>query len=261
MDKILIATINMLFLASSITACGGGGGGGSGDSAAPPPAADEAIGGIWVGTDSSGTEIVALSTESGRVHWVSAETGEQGFGTGSVDGSAVTFNYTYVAPLGASLSDGSSSANCVATGTIQERQSLTVTTNCTTDSGGSFSNSASMAYDSLYDRDSSLAIIAGNYDDAGLTFNIAGNGVIFEQDPDTACVLNGQVTIIDPQFNAYDMSVTLSSCQGEFSILNGAAFTGLATLDNTITPEVIVIAQTGTVEGIIVSAVIAMERL
>ena len=52
---------------------------------------DQAIGGIWEGTDSDGTAIIALTTESGRLHWI-AETGEQGFGTGSVIGSAVTFN-------------------------------------------------------------------------------------------------------------------------------------------------------------------------
>jgi len=60
--------------------------------------ADQAIGGIWFGTDNEGLEILGASTESGRIHWVSPDTGEQGFGTASVNGTAVTINYTWVAP-------------------------------------------------------------------------------------------------------------------------------------------------------------------
>lgn len=248
-----------------LSACGGGGGG----SAAapppppppPPPPADQAIGGAWVGTDSGGFEILALSTESGRVHWVIPETGEQGFGTGSVSGTAVTFNYTYVAPLGFVLADGSSSATCSATGTILERQSLAVTTNCTTDLGGTFSNSASLTYDPLYDRDSSLAVIAGNYQDGGLVMNIAANGVIFEQDPATGCTINGQVNIIDSAFNAYDVLMTISSCVGNATILNGATFTGLGILDNTVMPEQLTLGLTGAVAGVIVSLVVSLPRI
>lgn len=222
---------------------------------------DQAIGGIWVGTDSSGLEILALSTESGRLHWVAPQTEEQGFGTGSVSGFQITLDYTYVAPFGFVLADGSSSASCSASGTINEFTSISVSTTCDTSAGGTFSNSAFLNYDSLYERDSSLATIAGNYDDAGLTFNIAGNGVIFEQDPDTGCVTNGQVSIIDSQFNAYDILTTLSNCEGEFAVFNGATFTGLATLNNTVTPETVVFALTGDVQGVTVSAVSGLQRL
>jgi len=247
---------------AGLSACGGGGG----SSAAPPPPpppppVDQAIGGAWVGTDSSGLEIFALSTESGRVHWVIPSTGEQGFGTGSVNGSAVTINYTYVAPLGFTLADGSTSATCSATGTIQERQSIAVTTNCTTSLGGSFSTSASLNYDPLYDRDSSLSVIAGNYDDFGLVINISASGVVFEQDPSTGCVVNGQVNVIDSQFNAYDVSITYSNCVGNFAILNGATFTGLAILDNTTTPEQLTVGMTGAVGGVIVSVVFSTPRI
>lgn len=251
------AVIIFLFALAGITSCGGGGGG----SAPPPPPADQAIGGVWVGTDSSGLEILALSTESGRVHWVAPNTGEQGFGTGSVNGTAVTINYTYVAPQGFTLADGSTSAVCSATGTIQERQSLTVTTNCTTDLGGTFSNSASLTYDPLYDRDSSLSVIAGNYDDFGLVLNVNANGVMFEQDPATGCVVNGQVSIINSQFNAYDVSITYSNCVGNFAVLNGATFTGLGILDNTVTPEQAVVGLTGTVGGVIFSIVFTLPRI
>ena len=159
------------------------------------------------------------------------------------------------------LDDGSSSATCTATGTIQERQSLAVTTNCTTDLGSTFSNSATLNYDSLYDRDSSLSVIAGNYDDGGLVLNIAVNGVIFEQDPATACIINGQVSIIDSAFNAYDFSMTFSNCLGNFAILNGETFTGLAILDNTVAPEQLIAGMTGTVAGVTVSLVTSVPRI
>ena len=255
----LLAAIMML----AVSSCGGGGGGGGGAAPPPPPPppVDQAIGGAWVGTDSSGLEVFALSTESGRLHWVIPSTGEQGFGTGFVNGTALTFNYTYVAPLGFVLTDGSSSATCTATGTIQERQTIAVTTNCTTDLGLAFSSSVSLNYDSLYDRDSSLSVIAGNYNDGGLVLNIAANGVIFEQDPTSGCIINGQVSIIDAAFNAYDVLMTFSSCVGNAAILNGATFTGLGILDNTVTPEQLTVGITGAVAGVIVSIVSSLPRI
>lgn len=259
------AVLILLITLASITSCGGGGGGGS---SAPPPApppppppSNQAIGGAWVGSDSNGLEILALVTEDGRVHWVAPTTGEQGFGTGSVNGNDVTFDYTFVAPLGFTLDDGSTSATCTATGTIQERQSLAVTTNCTTNTGGTFSNSAALVYDTVYDRDSSLAVISGNYDDFGLVISVDANGVIFEQDPFTGCVTNGQVSIINSQFNAYDVSITFSSCLGNLALLNGATFTGLAILDNTASPEQVIIALTGAAGGVTISNVSILPRI
>jgi len=260
--RTLVRFLYIFSLTAICVACGGGGGGGGngGDSAPPPPPADQAIGGIWFGTDNEGLEILGASTESGRIHWVSPDTGEQGFGTASVNGTAITINYTWVAELGFVLEDGSTSATCSATGTIQEYQSIAVTTNCTTGLGSTFSASASLNYDSLYDRDSSLSVIAGNYDDGGLILNIAANGVIFEQGSSTGCIISGQVAIIDSQFNVYDVSMTFSTCLGDFAILNGATFTGLGILDNTVTPEELTFAMTGVVEGVTGSFVITLPR-
>lgn len=254
--KTFVRFLYILSLTAFGVACGGGGGG----SVVISPV-DQAIGGAWVGNDSTGLEIFGLSTESGRIHWVIPSTGEQGFGTAFVNGTAVTINYTYVAPLGFVLADGSSSAICTATGTIRERQSLAVTTNCTTDMGLAFSSTASLNYDSLYDRDSSLSVIAGNYDDFGLVLNIAANGVIFEQDPASGCIINGQVSIIDSAFNAYDVSMTFSNCVGNAAILNGVTFTGLCILDNTVTPEQLTVGMTGAVSGVTYSVVVTLPRL
>ncbi len=247
-----VASPFTLLLVITLFGCGEGG--------SFAPAANQALGGIWEGTDSDGTEIVALSTDSGRFHWL-AETGDQGFGTGSVSGSAVTLNYTLVAPLDFTLFDGSASATCSGTGTIQERQTLAVTVDCTTSLGGTLSTSASLTYNSLFDRDSALSVIAGNYEDEGLVFNINADGVIFEQDPIFGCVLGGKVTIIDPNFNAYDVSLSVSNCVGQASILNGSTFTGLAILDNTESPEVLFAGLTGTVAGVTFAIVFALDRI
>ncbi len=256
-----VATALILFLVITLVGCGGGGGG-SPAAAAPPPAANQALGGAWEGTDSNGTEIVALSTDSGRLHWVAVTTGEQGFGTGSVNGSAVTFNFTFVPELGFTFPDGSTSATCSGSGTIQQRQTLAVTVNCTTTLGGTLNTSASLIYNSLYDLDSALSLIAGNYDDLGLVFNINANGVIFEQDPVIGCVTNGQITIIDPDFNAYDVSMSISSCVAPFDVVNGSTFTGLAVFDNTAPPpDEIVIAVTGAVAGVTFAIVFALDRI
>lgn len=234
-------------------ATGGGGGGGGGTTTPPPsPPADEASGGAWVGTDSNGFEVVALSTDDGRLHWVSS-TFDQGFGIASVDGSAITMDYTFIPPFGSVLEDGSAYATCTATGTIEERQSMTLTMNCTTELGGMFSDSVSLTYDPLYERDSSLALIAGNYTynwlpnfGYGFVVNIDGNGVIFAQEPLTGCVINGEASILDSQFNAYDISYTISTCNlaayPEVTPYNGATFTGLGMLDNTESPEVLIAA-------------------
>jgi hypothetical protein len=259
--KPFVRTLCILSLTTFGVACGGNGSGSGSGGTDPPPLVDQAIGGAWLGTDGSGHEILALSTESGRVRWVIPSTGEQGFGTGSVSGTAVTINYTYVAPLGFTLADGSSSATCAATGTIQARQTLAVTTNCITTLGGTFNSSASLSYDSGYDVDSSLSAIAGNYDDFGVVLNVAGNGVVFEQDPGTGCVVNGQVSIIDSQFNAYDVSITYSSCLGNFAILNGATFTGIGYINNTVTPEQVTVGLTGAVSGVTYSLVFTVARI
>jgi len=223
-----------------------------------PPPTDEALGGIWEGIDSTATGIIGLSTESGKIHFIN-EDGQQGFGTASADGTAVTIIYTLVAQFGNVLIDGSDFADCVATGTIHERESLAVTTDCTTELGADFTTTALLAYNDLYDRDSSLATIAGTYNDFGTILTIDSNGVLFEQNALTGCVFNGQVSIIDSDFNAYNILFDISGCASAADIFNGSIFSGIATLDNTINPETLIAGLTGDVGGVTVA--IAFEAL
>ena len=243
----------------NVTACGGGGIGAL--DLTPAPGQNASPGGIWVGTDSNGLEIYGLSTETGRHHWIAPQTEEQGFGTGVVISNDVIFNYTYVAPFGFVLTDGSSSATCSARGTIEERQSLSLSTTCNTSMGGTFTNSATLAYNDLYDRDSSLATIAGNYDDFGLVINVSGSGEVFEQDPASGCIVNGQISIINSAYNAYNVSITYSNCMGNLEILNGTTFIGLGTLDNTVVPETAVVGLTGDIQGVTYSVIYVLPRI
>lgn len=102
-----------------------------------------------------------------------------------------------------------------------------------------------LTYNALYDRDSSLATIAGNFREPnGTVVSVDASGNIFSQDATTGCVVNGKASIIDSRYNAYDIQYTFSSCIGELTVLNGVTFTGLGTLDNTAVPEQAVIAVT-----------------
>ena len=118
----------------------------------------------------------------------------------------------YAAP-GSTLSDGSTVAPLTITaGTISEGNTL----NLTVDGAGS-TNDVSMVFDAIYNRGSTLATVAAVY--AGVTifgdvgsFVIDATGVITGQSPN--CVLNGQVSIIDANFNAYDVQLDASLCGG-----------------------------------------------
>jgi hypothetical protein len=160
------------------------------------------------------------------------------------------------------LIDGSTFAACSAAGTIRERQSLSLTTNCTTELGAESTVSVLLAYDNLYDRDSSLTTIAGIYNDFTEILTIDANGVLFEQNSLTGCVYNGQVSIIDSNFNAYDILLDISGCGTMTDILNGSVFTGIATLDNIPgNPEVLIAGLNGNVAGVTVAIAFEADKL
>jgi hypothetical protein len=93
------------------------------------------------------------------------------------------------------------------------------------------------AYSSLYAEMPSLTSIAGNYADGTDTLTINADGTIFEQDPTTGCVINGTVSIVNPSYNAYALSVTWSNCTGNSMVLNGKTATGLGYIDDSMSPN------------------------
>lgn len=249
---------SLVLLMLLVSACGGGG---SSTDLNQPPVTNESPGGIWSGLDSSGRDIIAIVTETGRFHFINEDL-SQGSGTLTMsNGNQLSGSFLLVTQLGFTFPDGTTSANCSFTGTVIERQTVTAAVDCTTTAGLQNQVTATLAYEDLYDRDSSLALISGNYQGVQEVFNVAADGTIFSQNAGTSCVINGQVTIINSAFNAYDVEFTYSNCVGQAAILNGSSFSGLALLDNTVVPEELGIAVTGDVAGEFVSLVQIMERI
>jgi hypothetical protein len=182
-------------------------------------------------------------TESGEFHFIQSDE-VQYFGTLRVTGNSVTGDFTGVAPLGTTFVDGSVTGSGTLTGTITARASFTGTTTFRTSRGTTLPSAAfALAFNALYNRPSSLSTIAGTYRDlvSGSPVLVSSTGAISQQDPLSGCTVSGQASIIDPSFNAYRVRYTFAGCRGADAILNGTTANGLATLDDTISPETAVI--------------------
>jgi len=219
----------------ALCACGGGGAGGSSVAVgnAPP-------GGIWQGTDPlTNLALYGIVTEAGAFNFLRSD-GAQYFGTLTTSGNNLSGTFTGVPPLGKSFTDGSTYGTGTISGTIQARTSITATYTFTTANGRNSSGSGSLAFNSLYLSESSLATIAGNYSDpsGNSVVNINSSGVVFDQQVATGCVINGQISIINSAYDAYQVQYTFSSCLGSYAILNGTTATGLGVFDTTAVPAV-----------------------
>lgn len=127
---------------------------------------------------------------------------------------------------------------------------------------GPVSGTFSLAYDALYDRDSSLATIAGSFRRPGGTVvNVDADGSIFSQDATTGCVVNGKASIIDASYNVYRVQYTYGNCTGDLAALNSTTFAGLATLDNSVAPEQAIIAVTYQSASTVLGMVEVLDRI
>lgn len=124
------------------------------------------------------------------------------------------------------------------------------------------SGTFTLTYDALYDRDSSLATIAGNFRAPnGTVVSVDASGNIFSQDATTGCVVNGKASIIDTRYNAYYFEYKFGSCAGQLTVLNGVTFTGLGTLDNTAAPEQAIIAVTYQTDTTTLGLIEVLDRI
>jgi hypothetical protein len=252
----------------TLAACGGGSSGGG--TTPPPPATTQSVGGIWTtqytvtSGANTGDVIVAegIASETGEYFAYSKNTtnGCAGlaFGQLSVNGSSVSGNedaaiVRYSTAVGGATNcvypDGSTSATGAITGTVSQRASLMLSATGTTSLGGALpAESTTFTFSSLYLNASSLATIAGNYNDGGPTMTVDANGAIFEQDPN-GCVISGQVSIINSSYNAYGIQLTFANCTGTSASLNGVVASGLVTLDTATSPATVIGGITGTISG------------
>ncbi len=153
-------------------------------------------------------------------------------GTVQVTGAQVTGSGTLVAAPGTTLADGSSTvANLTITGTVTENSSL----NLTITAVGALT-SVTTTFNALYDRGSALATVNFTYPvfnifgDPG-SFSVDANGVITVA-TNSACVGNGQITIINANSNAYDVMLDMTSC----GTLNGT-YNGLGLTDDDVATD------------------------
>jgi hypothetical protein len=255
----LSATAVIILLAS----CGGGGSSSSsGDTSSgpPPPVTNASPGGIWRGTESTtGLQIVGLVDESGEFQFIRSDD-VQYVGTASVAANSISANFQGFTQLGTVFSDNSNHGTGTVTGTVQARSSLSLTTQFKTDAGTSISGTLNLTFDTLYNRASSLSTISGNYSSGNVVVTLGSNGSIFAQDPTTGCVLNGTVSIINATYNAYKVQFSYANCTGQSAGLNGVQFSGLATLDNTQTPEHVIVGVTAKSGNVEYAAVLDMPR-
>ena len=219
-----------------LTACGGGGGG---DVATPPPApVATKPGGIWQGTSNTSgliLEFAGVITENGQGRFVD-ENGTQ-YILNNVSGNEgnVSLSFTAYAQFGFVFLDGSTVTTGSMTGTVVERTSFTGNYSVATGEAGTIS----LTYNSLYDRDSSLSKMVGQWDDSGYgTLTVDSDGTFFEQDI-FGCVYDGQVSIINADYNVYGLTMTVSLCGVGFD----GDYTGLGSLDDNVATDDVFIFQ------------------
>ena len=245
-----------------VSGCGGGWGSSSSNTASPtpPPVTNASPGGIWRGTESTtGLQIVGLVDESGEFHFIRADN-VQYVGTAAVTGNSVSAGLEGFTQIGTVFPDNSNHGTGTVTGTVQARSSLSLSTQFKTDAGTSTSGTINLTFDSLYNRASSLATISGNFSSNGNVVTVSSNGQVFSQDPTTGCVINGTVSIIDATRNAYKVQYTYASCSGQNAVLNGLQFSGMATLDNTQSPEHAIVGVTAKSGNVQYAVVLNMPR-
>jgi hypothetical protein len=210
--------------------------------------------GIWNGTDSvNNLQLAAIINSSGQAYFYRSD-GVVFAGVVQVAGTtlAATVDGYTVYPV-QQFADGSTYGVGTLNGTVTTGATMTATLSFTTDGGSAVDGDWSLTYSSLSSDASSLAAITGNYRDidaspatlADTTLSISGAGVLSAQVAANGCVLNGTVTTDDASFDVYQVSYTLASCTGEYAVLNGVQFTGLATVDSSGSPTDIVLAVSG----------------
>ena len=221
-----------ILIALSLLAVGacGGGSSSSGDSVAgPSPVADQDPGGIWFGTIFNATvgqswEIIGITLSTGESRYIDSQ-GAQYVADITVDGNAFSGASFAFAPRGGTFINGSPTTTGSMSGTLVERSSASATYSLDTGEQGTFE----LFYDSAYERSSSLAKMSGTWTDPqSNTFTVDANGSIFGQDG-FGCVYTGNVSIIDPLYNVYRLTINVTNCAD----INGT-YTGLGTIGDRV---------------------------
>lgn len=231
----------------AVTACGGGGGGVSAivDKTVSASTAEvQSPGGLWYGVDTADNESAILVEENGSYFFIDGTyKGSSGLLTIVNDG-LIQGSLLLPKESGLINSDDVSNNDCNLKGSLVERESMTLEVRCRAEANQQVLSTISFTYDPVYERDASLSTLAGIFDfRVGLVLDISVDGMIFGQDSVSGCVFDGQVTIANEEFNIYGLNWGLIDCVGPDASLNGERFSGFALLDNTVSPEQLIVAM------------------
>lgn len=219
-----------ILLACLLSACGGGGSSFNSMDDFEMPVLNESPGGVWLGLRPNGTEIIVLITEDGEFRMLDPF-GNVGFGRATVTNeNAVTIDYVIAPPFQQTFFDGSTGATCTATGSVYERVRMDITTDCTSAEGTVFGGLINLQFADISARVSGLGAIAGMYNFNDSVLTIDSNGMLFLQGATTGCVIDGQVAVVDPDWNLYVAEFSTENCMNEFTPLNGKVWEGVVSL-------------------------------
>lgn len=197
-------------------------------------AKQEPVAGVWKASDvvvgADMQDFNCLVTEafefSCRLHENGIEFAAAIRGNLQVNGNQVSGTGTYYSAPRRTLANGATvAALTISGGMVSEASRLDLTINA---AGISFS--PSLDYDVVsHNKPSTLSEVRGPYSEFDIfgdpaSFNVDSNGAIATQSS-TGCIGNGQVNIIQDEFNVYDVALDISSCGS----LDGS-YAGLGTL-------------------------------
>ena len=239
-----------------LAACGGGG-----DSVVPVQVQAMSVGGLWTAnytaTNGNLIEGKVLVAEDGRFFGASRNLTNNcvGLSYGTLTSAGSTFTGTASGAIaqvsvGGSIpactyADGATASTSSVSGLVMERTSITITSTATTSKGLALgTQTVTGQFNPQYNLSSSLGAISGSWKGAtGNAITVGAGGQLSNTDTSTACALNGQVSIINPAYNAYSATGTISNCNASNSALNGATVRTLLYIDNTATPNKLLAGQ------------------
>lgn len=250
MKKTASYLIPLGLLTTALCACGGGGGGGGGGNSNPgpaptPPVVNLSPGGIFHGRVTGCSTVCPVDTimliaEDGE--WIGMDPryiGGANVGQMTMSGSSFSglrrlyggapraYGFRPTQPATIQTPDHLRAFE----GDVVERVSITGDLV----HGLSRNTKVAATFDPVYEKDSSLAVVAGTYsvaDTTGytLTYTIDSNGTLAGSDTH-GCVVSGSVATIDGDFNMYRFDTDFSSCgatgaQGHFTGIGALTDTG-----------------------------------
>lgn len=209
----------MLALALSLAGCEGWLGSGSPLFPDDPEPDEESVEGLWEGsaTQNGNSRNAHLLLTPGAYAYMSILDAdglysEMNVGQTSLEGDTLrstTARHYRHDVQGFFVEDGTTRLS----GPVSSRNSMTLSVTRTVD-GNASTSSLSLAYKDVYERDSALATLSGNYslqraDVGNLLLSIDSNGVMTGSNGD--CTINGQAAVVDTRNNLYSLTLSFGA--------------------------------------------------